>query len=200
MFVIGIAGGVASGKSVVAAELARRGAAVIDADQLAAEVLSSPDVVAIARQRWGDAVVDATGKLCRSAIAQRVFGKDASADAELAFWESVTHPRITARMLSQLRSWQTEGRLPAVIVDAPVMFKAGWDRYCDQLIFVDAPYEQRLDRAIARGWTEADLQNRERSQLPLEEKRRRATTVLDNSGTLEDTYEQVRKYWQALSH
>ncbi len=200
MFVIGITGGVASGKSLVSAELARLGAGVIDADGLAKVVLATPGVIDIARQRWGDAVVDGDGQLCRAAVAQRVFGGAPAAAEELAFWESVTHPRITERMLAQLRHWQAEARLPAVIIDAPVMFKAGWDRHCDKLIFVESPYEQRLDRAKARGWTEAELKDRERSQLPIEEKRRRATTVIDNSGTLEDTYEQVRKYWQALSH
>lgn len=198
MVTIGIAGGVASGKSLVAAQLAELGAAVFDADQAGHEVLRDPEVVHAARRRWGAQAMGPDGQIDRRFVASQVFGTSPEAAQELAFWESWTHPRITARMRSWLEQQRKLGRRAAVL-DAAVMFRAGWDRACDQLVFVETPRATRRARAAQRGWTAAELQAREAAQLSLEEKRRRATIVIDNSGDIDQTYEQVRVFWNSLS-
>ena len=202
MITIGIAGGVASGKSLVARKLGDLGAVIIDGDRLGHQVLKHPDVIQAARDRWGAAVVTADGAIDRAAVARRVFGGDADATRELAYWEACTHPRITRRLKQRMAelSQQNGNGECVVVLDAPVMFKAGWDKLCDHLIFVDTPQEMRLQRALQRdGWTEQHFHDREESQLKTEEKKRRASFVIDNSGSLDKTYQQVLSFWNSLS-
>ena len=84
------------------------------------------------------------------------------------------------------------------MLDAPVLLKAGWDKFCDLILFVDATREQRVARAASRGWTEAEFAAREAAQEPLTEKRRRANWTIDNSGSSDQTFAQVRQFWQTL--
>lgn len=201
MITVGIVGGVASGKSTVAKYLAKLGAVVFDVDGIAHEVLNEPEVIAAARKRWGESVVDDQGALVRRAIAQRVFGDEPQHDAELVFWESQTHPRITDRIrreLKQLADSET-GSEKVIVLDAAVLLKAGWEDFCDHLLFIDAPQADRLKRALERGWTAEHFADREASQISLEEKRKKSTLVIDNRVPLERTYEQVLNFWKSLS-
>ena len=90
------------------------------------------------------------------------------------------------------------GTARVIVLDAAVMIKAGWDKKCDQLMFVDAPRQIRLERALERGWTQQEFEVRERSQIPLEQKRQRANIIIDNSGSEEDTGKQVEHFWHCL--
>jgi dephospho-CoA kinase len=195
--VIGVLGGVASGKSLVAQQLAELGAKVLDADRLGHEVLREPEVREALCQRWGAGVLDDAGEVSRSAVAQIVFSGTADSAAELDFLERLTHPRITARLREQMQRLVRDGAV-ALVLDAPVMLKAGWDRYCSTLVFVDAPEDQRLLRAQRRGWTPQQFAAREAAQESLEQKRRRADVIIDNSQTPQHTAEQVRRLWQSL--
>lgn len=199
MLVLGIVGGVASGKSLVAQELRQLGAAVLDADRIGHEVLREPEVETAARARWGAGVFDADGHLNRRAVAKIVFAPRPAGPAELAFLEALTHPRIGQRLARELEDYRTRGDVPAVVIDAALLFRGGWDKLCDRVLFVDVPREQRVARAAARGWNEADVASREAAQEPLEEKRRRSHVIIDNSGTPEQTREQIRGMWEALT-
>ncbi|MEM7311803.1 MAG: dephospho-CoA kinase [Planctomycetota bacterium] len=199
MKIIGIAGGVASGKSVVSAKLQELGAFVIDADRIGHDVLKQPEVIAAATSRWGDSVTDDSGQLNRSAIGARVFGDTERHTADLRYWESETHPKITHELQRTLTSLRNSKEYPAAVLDAPVMFKAGWHKECDVIVFVDATREVRLQRAQKRGWTEEQFEDREACQTPLDEKRQYCEFVIDNSGDLEQTYEQVLTFWNSLS-
>jgi dephospho-CoA kinase len=192
MLTIGLIGGVASGKSEVSRWLAQRGAAILDADNIGHEVLADANVIDQLVQRWGSVILDARGQINRRAVAKIVFA--AGNEAERAFLNSVSHPRIAARMEERLRQL-LEQKSPAAILDAALLLEAGWDRFCDEIVFVDVPREQRLERARARGWDEAELARREATQLPLAEKQSRATVVLDNSGSREDLVQQVDALW-----
>src|SRR5262249_38273974 len=86
----------------------------------------------------------------------------------------------------------------ALILDAPVMLKAGWHKLCNRILFIEATRPQRVARAATRGWTDADLAAREAAQEPLEVKRRRADWIIDNSGSTEETRKQVHRFWQTL--
>lgn len=197
MITIGIAGGVASGKSVVADQLRELGAFVVDGDRLGHQVLLQPEVISAAKARWGESVIGTDGQIDRAAVARLVFGDNESSAKELEYWESCTHPRIT-ELLKQHLSEQDDDSV--LVLDAPVMFKAGWDKLCDQLIFVDCPCDQRMERALKRkNWNKEQFEKREGSQLSIDEKRRRASFVIDNSGSLEQTYEQVLSFWNSLS-
>ncbi len=203
MVTIGIVGGIASGKSAVAAQFASLGAVLIDADKVGHEVLSDPEVVAAARHRWGEEVANQHGAIIRSAVAERIFGvsqKGESGQSELDFWNSVTHPRIAEIMLhriAQLR--QASPPVKGVILDAALMFEAGWDQACDAVIFLDVPRAVRIERALARGWTAEQFAQREAAQIAVEEKRRKADYVIDNSQSLDETYRRVKQLWMRLS-
>ncbi len=188
--VIGLLGGVAAGKTLVAQQLARLGAGVLDADRAGHAVLEQPEVIQAIRRRWGPDVLDSRGKVDRNQLAQRVFGNK----EELKHLEAITHPKIAQLLQQQARQLVQQGA-SALVLDAPLLLRAGWDRWCDVLVFVDAPEEVRAARAAARGWSTEQFRRREAAQEPLEEKRRRAHVVIDNSGPPERTREQVEQFW-----
>ena len=197
MILIGILGGVASGKSEVSSRLRSLGAAVLDADRVGHAVLREAEVKRAVQRRWGEAVLDAAGEIDRRKVAEIVFAAVPESRAELTFLEQLTHPLIGQRLQEQLAELHREGAQAAVL-DAPVMLKAGWDRLCQRIVFVDAPRDVRLARARQRGWTEADFAAREAAQEPLETKRSRADVTIDNSLTRQHLFAQVDRFWQSL--
>lgn len=191
MKLIGILGGIGSGKSLVAAALAQRGAAVLDADRAGHLVLEEPEVRDALRARWGERVFGPDGGVNRKAIAGIVFGETPKAKEELAFLESVTHPRIGARIFEELERLRREGKGAVAVLDAPVMTKTGWHERCDELWWVECPKEERIRRVASRGWDAAKLEAYEAAQDPLDWRRSLCQVVIDNSGDKEATERQV---------
>ncbi|MBX3412308.1 MAG: dephospho-CoA kinase [Pirellulales bacterium] len=196
--VIGLMGGVASGKSLVARQFADLGATVLDGDRAGHAVLRLDEVKAALRERWGSNVFDDAGEVNRAAVAQRVFQPTDEARRELEFLEGVTHPRIGEMLVSQLQQARDDRDVPAIVLDAPVMLEAGWSEICDKMVYVDARSELRLARARQRGWSEADFARREAAQVSLDTKRAKADVAIDNSGTPEETRAQVERFWRGL--
>lgn len=175
---IGIAGGIGSGKSAVAAAFARRGCAVVDSDQEARAALDRPDVQATLRSWWGDGVLTRDGAIDRKAVANIVFADP----AQRARLEALVHPIVRQRR-AQFAAHATAESARAVIVDAPLLFEAGVDAECDAVVFVEVPREIRLERlARTRGWDSDELARREAAQWPLEQKRARSQFVINNAG------------------
>jgi len=197
MRIIGLLGGVASGKTVVAQELARLGAGILDADQAGHQVLRMPHIQEAIRARWGQEVFGPDGQVDRARLAQRVFGPSPQAEEDRLFLQAITHPEIGQLLRQQAQLWAEQG-CPAAVLDAPLLLEVGWDRWCDKLVFVDAPWEVRQARALARGWSADQLAAREAAQWPLDKKRLRADIIIDNSGSLEHTRRQVLQFWQSL--
>ncbi|MEM8679538.1 MAG: dephospho-CoA kinase [Planctomycetota bacterium] len=195
---IGLLGGVASGKSAVAECFTRLGCVVLDGDQFGHRVLEQVAVQEAAVARWGPQVMN-EGVIDRKQIALRVFGQEDANAAELQFWESITHPRIGALLAEEIARLRAAGGCGGIVLDAAVMMKAGWEKECDFLVFVDAPASLRLSRALQRGWKAEQFAARESSQISLAEKRAVSDFVIDNSGDLEQTYDQVVKVWHNLS-
>ena len=197
MLVVGIAGGIACGKSLVARQFHRLGAKVLDVDRIGHRVLQDPEVLEAIRTEWGDCILSADGNVDRKALADIVFASEPDGQpSQLEILERLTHPRITELVKQELLQLKLDNSVPAVVLDAPVMFKAGWDRLCDKIIFVDVPFELRAERAMAsRNWSQDELNARENRQLPLAEKQKRATNTIDNSGTPAKLFEQVRALW-----
>jgi len=190
---IGLVGGIASGKSLVAEQLQALGGVLLDADRAGHDVLRDKEVIEALHKRWGDGIIALDGSLSRSVIAKIVFS--AGNLEEKRYLESVTHPRIAARLQEQIAQQSAAGA-KLFIVDAALLFEAGWDKLCDQIIFVSCPREIRLARARSRGWSESDFLAREASQLPLDEKRSRSGHLIDNSGPAEQTRQQVGEWWR----
>ena len=173
--VIGLLGGIGSGKSAVAGMLASLGCVVSDADRHAHEVLADPAVLARLQERWGPVVLDDEGGADRTAIASIVFG-----DHEERRWlEEIVHPRVSS-MREELFASSVDA--PALVIDAPLIIEAGLADRCDRLVFVDTPLELRRERISRnRGWGPDELERRERAQVPVAEKKAMADVVLHNA-------------------
>lgn len=196
MIVIGLAGGIACGKSSVADCLKDLGGVIIDADKVGHEVLCMPSVIGQVEKKWGDRVV-VDGKIDRRELAKIVFPSDLHSPTEaLKYLEQLTHPEIGKSIQQRLKRFRSSGDFPAVVLDAPVMFKANWDRFCDQIVFIDADLETRKQRAQERGWSETELERRESYQMPLEQKKKRSTDSVTNSGSVEELEQQIRQLWR----
>ncbi len=186
--VVGLLGGIGSGKSQLAAAFARRGARVIAGDQLGQAALRDADIKARVVARWGEGMLDENGDIDRRRLAAIVFA-DASERKAL---EAITHPWIRQRIRADLEEARADARVPLIVLDAAIMLEAGWSDVCDRLVYIDAPREVRLQRvARQRGWNEVEWEAREQAQLPLTEKVVRADHVLDNSSSLEHLNRQV---------
>ena len=197
MQILGLLGGVASGKSLVAGQMARLGAGVLDADRAAHEILRMPEVEQAAREHWGEAVFGPDGHIDRKRLAATVFAPPPKGPQERAFLEELTHPKI-GRLLEAQAGRLAAAGVRVAVLDAPLLLEAGWDRLCHRLIFVDAPRQLRLARALARGWSEMDFAARECVQESLDFKRKRADAVVDNSGSPEQTQAQIERLWASL--
>jgi dephospho-CoA kinase len=183
--VLGVLGGIASGKSAVARMLAGPEGEVIDADELAHRALERPEVLEEVRARFGDEVFDAEGRPDRAAIARIAFR---SADHRRAL-EGWIHPVVRVRIRELLTAARSRG-VPRVVLDVPLLLENeaehGLASLCDELVFVDSDEAERERRVMRdRGWSPGEMARREASQLPLEEKRERAHHVIENNGDLE---------------
>jgi dephospho-CoA kinase len=197
MRIIGITGGVASGKSLVAKQFAVFGAAVLDADKAGHEALRLPHVEAAARQRWGGVVFGPDGRIDRAKLARIVFAPCPEAAQERKYLEQLTHPEIAGLLKRQAAAFEAAGGKVAIL-DAALLFEAGWDGMCEKTVFVDAPLEVRQERVLARGWTKEDFAAREGVQESLERKRACADVMIDNSRSPERTRAQIEQFWASL--
>ncbi|MCP2013620.1 dephospho-CoA kinase [Deinococcus sp. HSC-46F16] len=189
---LGLTGSIGAGKSTVAALLRERGLTVLDADEVAREVTRDPSVLAEIGAEFPGVVQG--GELDRGALAARVFGDP----ARLAVLNGITHPRVRARMLALEQEAAARGE-EWTVQDVPLLFEGGLDRQMDAVLVVDAPLEVRVSRVIARsGLSREEVLARDARQMPAEEKRRRATFVLDNSGEVEALAGQVGAAMAAL--
>jgi dephospho-CoA kinase len=185
--VIGLVGGIGSGKSRVAAEFARHGARVVSGDVAGHEALLQPEIRARVAARWAGVLND-EGEIDRRKLGAVVFGDPAERHA----LEAIVFPWITGRLREQIAAAQDDPAVRLVLLDAAVMLEAGWNKACDRLVYVHTPRAVRLRRlAQTRGWSPESVAARERAQLPLTDKVSRADFALDNSGTPEELARQV---------
>src|SRR5205807_8561656 len=188
--VVGLIGGIGSGKSRVAAAFAGYGARVISGDTLGHEALDQPHIKKKVAERWGSRVLDQQGRIDRRSLGTIIFA-DAAERKEL---EALVHPYIKGRLAEEIAAARANKDVNLILVDAAVMVEAGWSEHCDRILFVDAPWELRLRRlAGQRGWTPKEVEACENAQMPLDEKKARADAVLENSGTVEGLQEQVEQ-------
>jgi dephospho-CoA kinase len=196
--IIGIIGSIGAGKSVVAAEMAKRGGYLITADALGHEGLRQPAVKEKLLARWGNIIFKADGDVDR-----RILGGIVFADAaELRALEAIQFPYIGDRVREEIAKGEAAPAIRFIALDAAVLLEAGWKNACDHILFVDAPRTIRLERLRQnRNWTESELDNRERSQLSLEKKRQACDATLVNAGSVADAAAQVRdilRTWNLL--
>lgn len=210
LLVIGLTGPIAGGKSLVASMLSELGAQVLDADRISHDVLGSDEIVKQVVANWGLDVLDDKGQLDRKKLAEEVF-----ADVEeVRRLESIVHPEVCRRIISAIeteRARSEQDGPPAggrsvdpqrrIVIDAPLLFEAGLDQQCDCIVFVDAPEEVRVQRALkTRDWDRKELHKRERHQKSSSSKCNRADIVITNNDSTSELQKQVEKLWSDLSH
>jgi dephospho-CoA kinase len=190
---VGLTGGVASGKSTVAAVLEELGAVVIDADQLARDVVArgTPGLEAVV-QEFGRDLLTAEGDLDRPAMAKRVFADD---DARRRL-EGIVHPLV----FEEIQKLEAGAPPDAIVVhDIPLLAESGRADTFDAVIVVDAPEELQLGRMQRdRGWSRDDAESRIGAQAAREDRLAIATYVIDNSGDLEGLRRQVEEVYRNL--
>lgn len=193
--VIGVIGGIGSGKSAVAqAVAARANVMVIDADSLGHQALELTAVKSALRQRFGQAIFDERGEIQRSALARKVFGEDVTSQAARRDLERVVHPAIEKLVVDAIEQAEQLKR-DAVLLDAAVLIEAGWQGRCDAVVFVDAPEEVRRRRVATRsGWSMDELRRRESSQLSLVEKRQHSNLTISNESDDDRAAEQLLEF------
>lgn len=192
--IIGIIGGIGSGKSFVASLFGELGARVIHADDLVHEVYRRPEVLQTLRNWWGDAVTTPDGKLDRRFVAGKVF----SNDAERTRLEELVHPLVNAERLRRIAAGADDPAVTAFVCDTPLLLETGQQSECDAVVFVDAPLEVRLQRVRKRGWDESELERREKLQLPLDTKRESADYVISNAADAEAARGQIRQVFSRI--
>jgi dephospho-CoA kinase len=197
VLLVGLTGGIGSGKSEVSRRLAALGAVVVDADKIAREVVAvgTPGLAQVA-QAFGPDVLAADGSLDRDALAARVFGDDAARQR----LNAIVHPLVGARTMALIAAAGESDPHAVVVNDVPLLVEAGLgDRY-ELVVVVAAQPETQLRRLVAqRGMAEADAQARIAAQAPLEAKLAVADIVITNDGDLEALDAQVRQVWRDLA-
>lgn len=193
---VGLTGGIATGKSTVSDMLRRRGGVIIDADVLAREVVAAgePALRAIADE-FGADVIAADGSLDRKKLGAIVF-RDAERRKRL---EAITHPAIRERFARQIADLTDRGFTGLVFFDAPVMIESGNYRHMDRLVVVATDAATQVERLMARdGIDREEAERKIASQMPVAEKAKLADHVIDNSGDRAATERQVEQVYEAL--
>jgi len=198
--VIGLVGGIGSGKTFLARSLADgHNIVTVEGDAAGHEVLKQDSVKAEIRREFGEGVFAPDGTINRRALGRLVFGASPERQAARARLERIVHPKIEEILRQQIAEAQQNPEVEAIILDAAILLEAGWDRLCDSVIFLDVPTEQRLERVQQnRGWSFDEFLTREASQLSLELKRAKADYVVDNSGPPEKAVTQIRQIYSQI--
>ncbi len=188
--VIGLVGGVGSGKSHVARLLGELGCAVIDADRLARDALNLPAALEQIRSWWGTDTIANDGTADRAAIGRIVFDQP----DQLARLERLIHPQVHAHRQKLHQLFQQNPDTLAIVEDCPLLIEAGLDEACDAIIFVSAPKATRLARVrTERGWSQDDLEKREKNQIGLDKKADMADYVVENGAADTLCLPQIRR-------
>jgi dephospho-CoA kinase len=190
--VVGITGGIASGKSEVTRILESQGAVVVQADKIGHQVLEDPDVRTLLIRQFGKSIISQeTNGIDRKRLADWVFGDSPPSLSRRRALEAITHPPIRAQIHNKLNDLLNTSTATCIVLDIPLLLESGWEQSCDAVWFVDAPDELRKKRALVRGWDEDHFRSREASQWPVEAKKAKASRIISNRGSLEDLKRQV---------
>ena len=196
MYRIGLTGSIATGKSTVTNMLKELGAFVIDCDKTARDVVA-PGTRGLAKieAAFGKDAIGADGSMDRVYIGDLVF-RNPEMKKRL---ENILFPLIFEALDEELLRLEREGATPVVFLDMPLLYEVKYDSYVDEVWLVYVPFEVQLSRLMKRnGYTKEEALLRIHSQISVDKKKSLAQQLIDNSGTLEDTKEQVRSLWERL--
>jgi len=196
MIIIGLTGGIASGKSTVAKMLVEKGAYLIDADQLAREVVEPGRPAWRAIVEWlGESILLPDRNIDRARLADIVFNDPVMLDR----LNKIVHPRVGSRFLAFSEQIKAQNPEAVVVYDIPLLIEAGMQEMVDLVLLVYLPRESQISRLQQRdGISRSEAEARLNAQKPLEEKKEDADVIIDNSGTIAETARQVDQFWTKL--
>ncbi len=181
---------------MVADQFARLGCVVINADRLNHEVLARPEVIQQLVEWWGAAILDEVGVLSRRAVGRIVFDDP----EQLKRLTSLVHPLVIVREKELLATYQGQCDVRGIVLDVPLLYEVGQDRWCDAVVFVSTEASIRLERvARERGWTSGQLKKVENSQIALDKKAQAADYTVYNNSDISSVRVQVERIFKQLS-
>jgi dephospho-CoA kinase len=192
--VIGILGGIGSGKSTIAAEFAKLGCKVIDADRIAHELLDESSVREKVIGLFGQAVLDSSGKIDRVKLAKAAF-------ADVQMLESlnrIIHPQVLKRTQELIEKFESQNQVKAIVLDMPLLVEVGWHKRCDKLIFVNCEKKLRLQRAKKMGFDKNQVKIRENFQISLDNKASLTDNTIQNNSDFSAIAKQVTEIFSYI--
>ncbi len=192
--IIGILGGICSGKSTVAAEFAKVGCNVIDADKIAHELLEKKDIKEKIIRLFGGSILDSEGRINHKRLANKVFS-DAH---KLSSLNNIIHPLVLQRAEELIKQYKGQSQVKAIILDMPLLVEAGWANRCDSIIFVDCKKKIRLERAKKMGFEEKEIKFRENFQISLDNKVSLADNIINNNSDFLALVRQIKKIFSKI--
>ena len=198
--VIGVVGGIGSGKSFFAQTLAnRKNLVIVNADAVGHMLLERPEIRDRIHERFGEGVIAADGNINRRALGQLVFGVTSEHARAKTDLEAIVHPPLAAELHRQILEARAAGQAEAIILDAAILLEAGWRQFCDVVVMVDTPPDQRWQRVqTTRGWSQSEFEAREANQLSMTEKRAAADYIVSNVGTEDEVTRQCLQVWNCI--
>lgn len=197
MKVIGLTGGIASGKSTVASYLKELGAYVIDADKIAREVVlpggsAYLDIV----KEYGEKIIEPNGEIDRAKLGSIIF-HNAHARKRL---NEITHPRIYHEIKRQIEKRKKVDPMGIIVIEVPLLIETGMTEMVDEVWLVALAEDQQIKRLMERsGYTEEEAEKRIKSQMPLNKKIKFAHRIIDTAGLLKDTRRQINFFWKQIT-
>ena len=185
--IIGIMGGIGSGKSAVAAEFVKLGCKVIDADKIAHKLLDRDDIKEKIVALFGREVVDSSGNIDRKRLGEIVFADH----NKLTTLNRIIHPLVIERVEELIEQYKHQDQIKAIVLDMPLLVEIGWAERCNKLIFVDCEEKIRAKRAEKMGFDKNQLKNRENFQISLDNKETLADNTIENNSDFSAMVRQV---------
>ena len=189
--IIGLTGGIASGKSTVSKYLAEKGFKVYDADKIAKDISGKKSVQEEIILTFGDKILDENGNIDRKKLKEIVFGDK----EKLKQLNAIIHPKVID-FYKELKEKNTD---KIIIFDVPLLFESGIDKFCDKILVVISDYEIQINRIVERDKIDRDLAEKIiKSQLSNEERIKKANVVIENNSSLEDLFEKVERFCEEI--
>ncbi len=195
--VLGLLGGIGSGKSTVAGFLSDQGAIVLDADAIAHDALADSDIRAELVAALGAGILQANGTIDRDALGAIVFSPSGS--TQLSVLQGIIHPRVRQVILEELARAKSINH-PLVVLDIPLLLESPLLKECHTLLFIDACRSVRLERVARRGWDESEFTRREALQPSLSMKKERADDTVSNDDNLKETRAWIKDFYHRLTN
>ena len=190
--VIGITGGIASGKSTIAAMLESLGADLIDADKICHELINTKEIALEVTKRWGSHLQDNHGRIKRDALAEIVF----SEEKEISALNSIIHPKAIKQIKSEIAKFNSDVATKAIVLDAALLVESNLVDICDIVLFVDSDEDRCKERVqSSRKWPLDEIEKREKFQGLLQQKREISDVIINNNNSKEDTLNQLKDFW-----